>query len=98
MLHNITKPRPWRGGAEVIEDVFEDAQPLKKVDVKRQKWRDHWQVDTPEQRMDDKQRVGGSQSFQRGTTESCKGLRNARPLPAAKFLEYFACNFSTSER
>ena len=36
MLHNITKPRPWRGGAEVIEDVFEDAQPLKKVDIKRQ--------------------------------------------------------------
>ena len=26
MLHNFTKPRPWIGGAHVIEDVFEDAQ------------------------------------------------------------------------
>ena len=31
MLHNITKPRPWRGGAQVIADVSVDAQPLKRV-------------------------------------------------------------------
>ena len=28
MLHLITKPRPWRGGAQVSENVFEDTQPL----------------------------------------------------------------------
>ena len=33
MLHTITKPRPWRGGAHVSEDVFEDAQTLKRVEV-----------------------------------------------------------------
>ena len=39
MLHNITKPRQWRGGTQVIEDVFEDAQPMETVEVKRQEWR-----------------------------------------------------------
>ena len=52
MLHNITyMPRPWRGGAQVIEDVFEDVQSLKRAEIKRQDWREHWQVDT-EQKMD----------------------------------------------
>ena len=53
MLHNITKPRPWRGGAQVIEHVFEDAQLLKRVEGKRQEWQEHWQVDTAEQVKDD---------------------------------------------
>ena len=43
-MHNITKPRPWRGGAEITEDVFEDAQPLKRVEVTRQEWTEHGQV------------------------------------------------------
>ena len=30
MLHNINKPLPWKGGAQVIEDFFDVAQPLKK--------------------------------------------------------------------
>ena len=47
MLHSITTPRPWTAGAQVIEDVFEDARQLKRV-VKRQHWKDHWQVNTPE--------------------------------------------------
>ena len=34
MLHNITKPLPWIGGAQVIEDVIEVAQPLQRVEVK----------------------------------------------------------------
>ena len=54
ILHNITKPRPWRGGAQVIENAFEDAQPLKRVEAKRQEWREQLQVDTREQLMDDK--------------------------------------------
>ena len=29
-LHNITKSRLWRGGAQVIDDVLEDEQPLKR--------------------------------------------------------------------
>ena len=29
MLHNMTKPLPWRGGAQVIDDVLEDVQPEK---------------------------------------------------------------------
>ena len=35
MMHNITKPRHWRGGAQVTGDVFEDAQRLKRVEVKK---------------------------------------------------------------
>ena len=54
MLPIITKPRRWRGGAQIIEDVSEDAQPLKRAKVKRQDWREQWQVDTPEPVMDDK--------------------------------------------
>ena len=49
LLHHITKPRPWRGGAQVLVDVFEDAHPLKRVEVIRQEWKEHWQVDAPEQ-------------------------------------------------
>ena len=33
-MHIIAKPLPWAGGAPVIEDVIEDAQPLKRVDAK----------------------------------------------------------------
>ena len=47
MLHSITTPRPWTAGAQVIEDVFVDVRQLKRV-VKRQHWKDHWQVNTPE--------------------------------------------------
>ena len=52
MLHDMTKPRP--GGAQIIEDVFEDAQLLKRVEVRRQEWKEHWQHDTPQQMMEDK--------------------------------------------
>ena len=43
MLHNITEPR---GGAQVIEDVFEDAQLFEEGE-------EHCHVDTPEQMMMD---------------------------------------------
>ena len=41
MLHNIAKPLLWRGGTQVIEHVFEDAHPLKRVDVQRQEWKNY---------------------------------------------------------
>ena len=53
LLHNITKPRPWRGGSQVIEDVSEDAQPLKREEVKWQKWKER-RVNTTEQVLDDR--------------------------------------------
>ena len=34
MLHNITKPRPWRGRVQIRCE---------------QEWKEHWQVDTAEQ-------------------------------------------------
>ena len=46
MVHSITKPPPWRG---VIEDVTEDTQLKREVEVKRQEWRGHWQIGTPQQ-------------------------------------------------
>ena len=48
MWNNITKPTPWRGGAQIMEEVFEDAQLLKRVEVKRPDREEHWQLDTPE--------------------------------------------------
>ena len=36
-----------------MEDVFKDAQPLKRLEVKRQQWKEHWQVDTSEQVLED---------------------------------------------
>ena len=35
MLRNISKPRPWRGRAQKIEVVFEDAKLLKRVEAKK---------------------------------------------------------------
>ena len=52
MLHNKTEPRPWRGGARIIENASDDAQPLKGVDVKRQQWKEYLQADTPEHVME----------------------------------------------
>ena len=49
MLHNLTKPRPWRGGSQVIEDVSE----LKRVEVKGQDWNEKRQVGTSEQMPED---------------------------------------------
>ena len=40
MLHNITNPRPWRGGAQEIDSVFEFSNLLKRVEVTRQEWED----------------------------------------------------------
>ena len=34
MLHSITKPLPRRRGVQVIQDVTEDAHPLKRFEVK----------------------------------------------------------------
>ena len=48
MLHKITQSTPWRGGAQIMEDVFEDAQLLNRVEVKTPDREEHWQVDTPE--------------------------------------------------
>ena len=54
MLHKTTKPRLWRGGAQVIEDLFEYAQPVQRVEVKRQEQKEHLQADTPQQVLEDK--------------------------------------------
>ena len=35
LLHNSTKQSPWREGAQTLEGVFEDAQPLNRVEVKK---------------------------------------------------------------
>ena len=54
LLHNSTKRSPWMEGAQTLEDVFDDAQPLNRVEVKKQSGRSIWQEETPEQGMDDK--------------------------------------------
>ena len=52
--NNITKSRPWRGGEQVLEDVFEEGPPLQRAEEKRQERKDHRQVDSPEKCVDNK--------------------------------------------
>ena len=39
---------------QLIEGACGDAQPLQRVDVQRQERKDHWQLDTPNQNLEDK--------------------------------------------
>ena len=75
MWHKITKPLPWRSRTKVFEDVFEVAQPLPRVEVKRRDWKTHWHVDTPDQVLDDKSRWSSSSKvLLELRKESCKKI------------------------
>ena len=54
LLHKITKPTPWRGGAQILEKEEEDARLLDRCEAKRKEWSTHWQWDEDVQNMQDK--------------------------------------------
>ena len=45
LLHRITKPTPWRGGAQILKKKEEDARPLDRREAKRKEWSKQWQCD-----------------------------------------------------
>ena len=42
LLHKITKPTAWRGGAQILKKE-EDARLLDRCEAKRKEWAKHWQ-------------------------------------------------------
>ena len=53
-LHAITKPTPWRSGAQILEKEEEDARLIDRCGAKRNEWSKHWQCDEEVQNMKDK--------------------------------------------
>ena len=49
LVHKITKPAAWRGGAKIL-----DARLLDRYEAKRKEWTKHWQCDESVQNMEDK--------------------------------------------
>ena len=49
-LHRITKPAAWSGGLQVLEELEEDAKPMKRCEDKREEWAKHWRCDSELQR------------------------------------------------
>ena len=54
LLHKITKPTAWRGGAQISKEEEEDVNPLARCEEKRKERATHWQCDTEVQDLKDK--------------------------------------------
>ena len=45
LLHNLSKPTAWRGGAQILVNEEEDATLLDRCKAKWNEWAKHWQCD-----------------------------------------------------
>ena len=54
LLHKITTPTAWRGGAQILKKEEEDARLLDRCEAKRKEWAKHWQSDECAQNVEDK--------------------------------------------
>ena len=54
LLHKITKPTAWRGGAQILEKEEEDARLLDRCEAKRKEWSIPWQCGGGVQNLEDK--------------------------------------------
>ena len=54
LLHKITKPTTWRGGAQNLKREDEGASLLDRCEAKRKEWAKHWQCDEGVQILEDK--------------------------------------------
>ena len=52
-LYKITKPKAWRGGAQILEKEG-DARLLDRCEANREWWAKHWQCEESVQNLDDK--------------------------------------------
>ena len=86
LLHKITKPAAWRGGAQILKKEEEDARLLDRCEATRKEWAEHWQCN------EDVQNFGGDaleneelKKFEEALSrlKEC-GLENASRLYTAK--------------
>ena len=54
LLHNVSKPSAWRGGAQILVNEEEDARLLDRCEAVWKDWSTHWQRDEEVQSMQDK--------------------------------------------
>ena len=54
LLHQITKPAAWRGGAQILKKEEQDVMLLDRCEAKRKARAKHWQCDESVQNMKDK--------------------------------------------
>ena len=52
-MHKITKPTPWREGAQILWKEEEEASLSDCCEAKRKEWSIHWQCDEDVQNMQD---------------------------------------------
>ena len=45
LLHKITKPTAWRGGAQILKKEEEEDARLLDLEAKRKEWAKRWQCD-----------------------------------------------------
>ena len=55
LLHKITKPAAWRGGAQILKKEAEDARLFDRCEAKMKEWAKHWQCDEDVQKLEVKQ-------------------------------------------
>ena len=53
LLHKLTKPTAWRGGAQILKKEEEDARLLDRCEAKRKERAKHWQCDESIQNLED---------------------------------------------
>ena len=54
LLHKISKPTAWRGGAQILKSEEEDARLLDRGEAKMKEWAKHWHCDESVQNSEDK--------------------------------------------
>ena len=54
LLHKLTKPTAWRGGAQILKKEEEDARLLDRCEAKRKERAMHWQCDESVQNVEGK--------------------------------------------
>ena len=111
-LHKITKPKAWRGGAQILEKEG-DARLWDRCEANREWWAKHWQCEESVQNLDDKfwkygiEKIRGSftdaksvrvgKSFEKEQGEK-KGCDGKRPQQACTTMFFLIWKNVTSER
>ena len=81
-LHTVTRPTLRRGRCiQILGEVCDDADPLKRVQEQRKEWRKQWQIDTEAQKPDD------NPWKNIGLREKEEGKRTAARDPKLQILE-----------
>ena len=77
LLHKISQPTAWRGGAQILVNEEEDARLLDRCEAKRKVSAKHWQCDEEAKNVEGKP----------GQNEELKSLEEALPRLTESHLE-----------